>query len=57
MALHFFIFKFLVLVSWQQVINHFSNASEIACTERSINIPTQLYKILLATTDMKMTGS
>jgi len=45
------------LVSWQQVINHFSYASEIACTERSTDIPTHLYKILLATTDMKMIGS
>jgi hypothetical protein len=42
------------LVSWQLVINHFSYTSEIAYTEGSINIPTQLYKILLATTDRKL---
>jgi len=46
-----------LFVSWQQVINHFSYASETAYTERSINIPTHLYKILLATTDMKMIGN
>jgi hypothetical protein len=45
------------LVSWQQVINHFSYASETAYTDRSTNIPIHLYKILLATTDMKITGN
>jgi hypothetical protein len=45
------------LVSWQQVINHAGYASEIAYTERSINISIHLYKILLATTDTKMTGN
>jgi hypothetical protein len=45
------------LVSWQQVINHVGYASEIAYTERSIKISIHLYKILLATTDTKITGN
>jgi hypothetical protein len=37
--------------------DHFSYTSENAYTERSINIPIHLYKILLATTNMQMTGN